>query len=442
MSTENNNNMAPTIIPVVNDPTELSAIDPELLPLAFFNSAQRLFSFGGDDIVTELNKLSTEVRQPLRELLGNKCRLKFADLTNRKIRKRTATIGITSDIMVMGASIANATAHKDLDKIFKPAAILPDNPTIITPVDVPTDIPSLVKIVVSLRDRVTKLETEVKSLKEMSLENPPESDKEEDDEETNDEEEEEVEEGEGSEEEDSEEEESDEEESEEEEEEKEEAVTTTEQSSAKVSQKKKIIPLAASVKNVKIVPLAAAVGKSEKLSKSIFVGNVKPKCTAASLEDFIKKNCKATHAQVSLISKNKQKSSYKIEVSQKVYKSVLTCSKWPEDVSVKPFQVMDSKPKPKQGSNYLEYNGGKHGNHGQSQLSGNQRRRRSHPGQNYQAARGKPTKPGRYYRNQRYHRPDFSGGPYSRYYDHPSNGPRYSPWEEDWEYEYMYSPRR
>ena len=143
----------------VKSPAELLAVPADQLPQIFCNSLDKIFSFALGDIQKELVKLPIAQLKAIRILLGEWCVHKFQALKDKVLKRRTATNKIVDDILSLSGSLVNKSPHADLMSVFQNTT--KDNEQD----EESVTLPALLKLVVSLRDRVHNLESELKELK-------------------------------------------------------------------------------------------------------------------------------------------------------------------------------------------------------------------------------------------------------------------------------------
>lgn len=378
------------MMPVIENPAYIADIDPDLLLDAFYGSIDRIFSFGIDDVKAGVNKLSTKNRDNLRNYLSGKCKVTFPQLKDGKLMARRAAHLMTDDVVMMGQSLANGTAHKDLDGIFK----VKKNEA--PPADLPADIPSLVTFVVGLMDRISSLEKQVKHLKPPAPSTLAESLHDETSSEA----------GETTDGDSDNEDEEDDEEEEEEEENEEEEEEENEKKDEPVKELTGVIhgPPKKSTKQTTLT--AATSKKTQPNSKSVFIGRVNPGCTEAIVKKYIVDSVKVEPVKVSLLSKARGVSSFKVDLKKQQYQRVANHKKWPAGVIVEPFRhkTQNNQPKNRKGQ----------GNQGKSShSSSNHSFRGQKPRQNERRFRPPPE----YYEPYEYYPEEFPPLPPRHSYD-------------------------
>ena len=136
----------------------------------FMESLDKIFQYGHQDIREVLLKLGLDSLGRLRRALCDRVVHDFPQYNERKVINRQVKNTIIPDILILGLTITNNIPAKDLDKIFQSpnklsesASLTPDSKEGVVEKQV-EDLASLLQIMLELRGRVDKLETEVRTI--------------------------------------------------------------------------------------------------------------------------------------------------------------------------------------------------------------------------------------------------------------------------------------
>ena len=155
----------PSIQNAVQSLESLSSVEEDELSEVFMTSIGAIFAYAMPDVQSALGHFSKETLTKLHKTLCNAVIELFPQFRDRKPVNRQAAHKLLSDIVVMGISVSNEIAHKDLEKIFHPPSVNQSQTQSSAETNgVQSEVEELLTIVSSLRNRLTHLEKEVAQL--------------------------------------------------------------------------------------------------------------------------------------------------------------------------------------------------------------------------------------------------------------------------------------